>query len=270
MRRQHRWWLTTLLVAAIVVAGAAVGLNALLTSVTPSGPICHIGSGPNRLDVEVEQAANASTIAAVAKRRGLPDHAVTVALAAGLQESKLNNVNYGDRDSLGIFQQRPSQGWGTPAQLVDPAYAADAFFRHLVRVPGWESLPVANAAQQVQHSADGSAYEQWEEQARVLARAMTGEDPGALTCQWSDKRVPRGGALRIAADRELGSSWVVGGSPTRDWTIASWLVAHSYQYGVVAVSVRGQRWTSHAGRWAGDRHAPNAPTYLLAKPPGQS
>ena len=90
----------------------------------------------------------------MAKRRGLPNHAVTVALAAALQESKLYNVNYGDRDSVGIFQQRPSQGWGTPAQLIDPAYAANAFYSHLEKIPTWRTLEVAKAAQLVQHSAD--------------------------------------------------------------------------------------------------------------------
>ena len=83
---------------------------------------------------------------------------MTVALAAALQESNLLNLPYGDRDSLGLFQQRPSQGWGTAAQILDPAYAASAFYARLVDVPGWESLPVTQAAQLVQSSADPGAY----------------------------------------------------------------------------------------------------------------
>ena len=252
---------------AVVVAGAAVGLDALLSTVVPQSPTCTLGTGATAVDFDPEQAANAATIAAVAKRRGLPNHAVTIALATAMQESKLFNVGYGDRDSRGLFQQRPSQGWGTPAQLMDPAYAANAFYSHLEQVPSWRTLAVAVAAQLVQHSADGSAYAQWEERARALARALTGEVPAGLACRWSDRREPRAQALSSAATTQLGSDWATGGSDAgRDWTVAEWLVAHSYDYGVVAVAARGQRWTAKSGRWQADRHAGAAPSYLLAKP----
>ena len=268
MRRGRRRWLLVAAVVAVVAAGAAVGINALLSTVVPQSPTCTVGSGPGALDVDPEQAANAATVAAVAKRHGLPDHAVTIALAAALQESKLFNVNYGDRDSVGLFQQRPSQGWGSPQQLVDPAYAADAFYSHLEKIDGWQTLEVAAAAQRVQHSADGSAYAQWEGQARDLARALTGEAPAGLTCKWSDKRTPRAAALVTAAGRELGSSWTAtGATPAHDWTVAEWLVAHSYDYGIAAVSARGQRWTAQSGHWTADDRAGNAPTYVLVKPP---
>ncbi|MBW8766298.1 MAG: hypothetical protein JF630_08775, partial [Geodermatophilales bacterium] len=82
-----------------------------------------------------EQAQNAITIAAVAHDRGLPERAVVIALATAQQESRLRNLPYGDRDSLGLFQQRPSQGWGTEAQVQDPVYAAGRFFDHLVQTP---------------------------------------------------------------------------------------------------------------------------------------
>ena len=265
MRRPRRWILVAL-VALVVAGGAAIGLNALLFSVVPQSPSCSLGTGANAVEFEPEQAGNAATIAAVAKQRGLPNHAVTIALATSLQESKLFNVNYGDRDSLGIFQQRPSQGWGTPAQLMDPTYAANAFYSHLEKLPSWRTLPVADAAQQVQHSADGSAYAQWEERARALARALTGEVPAGLTCQWSDHPEPRQAALSAAAARQIGPAWATGGTDSgEDWTVAEWLVAHSHDYGVVAVAVRGQRWTATSGRWKPDSKA-NAPSYLLAKP----
>jgi hypothetical protein len=255
---------------AVAAGGVAVGLNALLSTVAPQSPTCTLGSGSNAVEFDTEQAADASTVAAVAKRRGLPNHAVTIALAAALQESKLFNVDYGDRDSLGIFQQRPSQGWGTPQQLVDPAYAADAFFSHLEKIPSWRTMQVSIAAQEVQHSADGSAYAQWEERARALARALTGELPGGLACRWSERRAPASNALATAAARQLGADWGNGGTDSaRDWTVAEWLVAHSYDYGVVAVSARGQRWTAKSGRWVPDTRAPAAPTYLLAKPPAK-
>lgn len=271
MLRRRRRWLVFAAVAAVVAAGAAVGINALLTTVVPQSPTCTVGSGPGALDVDPEQAANAATVAAIAKRRGLPDHAATIALAAALQESKLFNVDYGDRDSVGLFQQRPSQGWGTPQQLVDPAYAANAFYSHLEQIPGWQTMAVAAAAQRVQHSADGSAYEQWESQARDFARALTGEVAAGLTCKWADKRAPRASALQAAAGRELGTSWTAtDATQAQDWTVAEWLVAHAYVYGIEAVSARGQRWTARSGTWKPDPRAGNAPTYLLAKPPKSS
>jgi len=109
----------------------------------------------------------------VGKRLGLADHAVSVALATALQESKLRNLNYGDRDSLGLFQQRPSQGWGPPAKILVPRLAAAAFSTRLRSVPGWQTLPVADAAQAVQHSASAAAYAPWETEARLLARTLT-------------------------------------------------------------------------------------------------
>jgi hypothetical protein len=265
---RRRRWLLPVAVLAVVAAGGALGLNALLSGVVPQLPTCTLGRGATAVEFDPEQAANASTVAAVAKRRGLANHAVTVALAAAMQESKLFNVNYGDRDSLGIFQQRPSQGWGDPAQLLDPAYAANQFFAHLEQIPSWQTLPVATAAQRVQHSADGSAYAQWEERARAFARALTGEVPMGLTCRWSDDRRPRRGALTAAASRQLGPDWTTGGSDaSRDWTVAEWLVAHSYDYGVVSVTARGQRWTAKSGAWSSYAEAGAAPSYVLATPP---
>jgi len=270
VQRWRRWVLVAVIVAA-AGAGAAFGLNALLTTVVPQAPTCTLGSGTTAVDFDPEQAADAATVAAVAKRRGLPNHAVTVALAAALQESKLYNVNYGDRDSVGIFQQRPSQGWGTPAQLIDPAYAANAFYSHLEKIPTWRTLEVAKAAQLVQHSADGSAYAQWEDQARALAGALTGEVQAGLACKWSDRREPQSRALTAAAGRQLGADWMATDKgAAHDWTVAEWLVAHSYDYGIVAVSAQGQRWTAKSGRWRADSHAGAPATYLLAKPPKPS
>ncbi len=112
----------------------------------------------------------------------MPNHAVTVALAAALQESKLRNVEHGDRDSIGLFQQRPSQGWGTAEQLTNPRFAASAFYRALSAVEGWETMSVTDAAQKVQVSAAPNAYEKWEAEARVLARILTGEVPNRIEC----------------------------------------------------------------------------------------
>ena len=130
-----------------------------------------------------EQLLNASIITDVAIRRGLPVRAVVIALAVAQQESKLRNLSYGDADSVGLFQQRPSQGWGSRETLLIPAVAAGKFFDALVKVPNWQHVPLAQAAQAVQHSAFPNAYADWEPRATALAAALTGQTLGQLTCR---------------------------------------------------------------------------------------
>jgi len=261
--RRRRLLFFVVAVAAVIAAGT-FAVRALISG-TSAAPGCTLGGGSGAVDLDPEQAADASTIAAVALRLGLPNHAVTIALAAALQESKLYNLDYGDRDSLGVFQQRPSQGWGTPTQLMDPAYAAGAFYSRLARIPGWPQLPISTAAQRVQHSADGSAYVQWEEEARALARSLTGEVEAGLTCWFGVAPQPRAGALVAAATTQLGSQWQARDlDRARDWATAEWLVAHSYSYGVVEVKVRGMRWTNTTGRWRPSSSTATATSYRLA------
>ncbi|MCX9192606.1 hypothetical protein C3Y87_14520 [Carbonactinospora thermoautotrophica] len=133
--------------------------------------------------LEPDQAANAATIAAVGIRRRLPERAVTIALATAMQESKLRNLLYGDRDSVGLFQQRPSQGWGTREEILDPVYAADAFYDALLQIPRYQRLPLTEAAQRVQRSATPYAYAKHEPAAAALAGALTGRNQQGLTCQ---------------------------------------------------------------------------------------
>jgi hypothetical protein len=130
-----------------------------------------------------EQAVNAATITAVGTGRGLPERAVTIALATALQESSLRNISHGDRDSLGLFQQRPSQGWGTPEEILDPTYSAGEFYDHLVKVPGYTRLPLTVAAQRVQRSGFPQAYAKHEPDAALLAAALTGQSAATLTCE---------------------------------------------------------------------------------------
>lgn len=115
-----------------------------------------------------EQTGNAAVIVAESQRRNLPGKAMVVAVATAMQESRLLNLDHGDLDSLGLFQQRPSQGWGTVAQILDPTYAAGKFYDRLVTVAGWEDMPVWQAAQRVQASAFPMAYAQWEDDATAL------------------------------------------------------------------------------------------------------
>ena len=214
------------------------------------------------LTLTTDQAANAATIAAVARSRGLPDRAAVIALATAQQESRLRNLDYGDRDSLGLFQQRPSQGWGDPAQVRDPVYAAGAFYDRLVQVPGWETGRLTEVAQAVQRSGFPEAYQQWEGMASTLTGALLGTAPAQLTCGYAvpDDPGPRGARVDAAAataTAQLGApatadptgSVAVPGSA--GWPGASWAVAHAEQLQLTEVTFAGQRWTPTAG-WSAD------------------
>ncbi|MFM7014364.1 MAG: LysM peptidoglycan-binding domain-containing protein [Actinomycetota bacterium] len=124
-----------------------------------------------KLTSEMEQ--NAQVIYRVGKSLGVSDFGIAIALATAMQESTLRNIDYGDRDSLGLFQQRPSQGWGTSEQIMDPEYSARAFFggpssplvgkiRGLLDIKNWQSMTLSQAAQAVQISAFPDAYQKWE------------------------------------------------------------------------------------------------------------
>jgi hypothetical protein len=166
-----------------VLAGAVVlGITVDSTSAPAATVVPHCTVPGTVVTLRPDQAANAATIADVARARGLPQRAVVIALATAEQESGLRNLPYGDRDSLGLFQQRPSQGWGTPAEVQDPVHAAGRFYDHLVRIPHWQSGELTVVAQAVQRSAYPRAYQHWEPMAQALATALQGAHPGRLTC----------------------------------------------------------------------------------------
>jgi hypothetical protein len=272
---QRPSWRRPLIVLIVIAVVLAVGAYAAYTAyqrfVTQilTVPGCQAGTGNNAIPLDFGQTADAATIAGVAAREGLPRQALTVAYATAFQESKLEDLSYGDLDSVGIFQQRPSEGWGTSAQLQDPAYAAAAFFGALVKVPGWTRLPVDAAAQDVQRSADGSAYEQYAQSGALLATDFTSA-PHAVTCWYnpgqqasseglSTKLNLRGAAARLdavfgtpGASRVLtgitrtrsGSADVIATAQGGGWTVADWLVANAVSYGITQVSYAGYQWTA--------------------------
>ncbi|WP_225632255.1 heavy metal transporter [Streptomyces solaniscabiei] len=194
--------------AAFVVLLAVAGYLTV-QYVTGGAPGCKVVSGEDDRTVyefTPEQAVNAATITAVGTARDLPERAVTIALATALQESALRNIDYGDRDSLGLFQQRPSQGWGTPKEIMDPAYSAGMFYDHLVEVPGYTRLPLTVAAQRVQRSGFPDAYAKHEPDATLLAAALTGRSAATLTCEGRPgaHRAEGPEAVRAALVRDFG------------------------------------------------------------------
>jgi hypothetical protein len=138
------------------------------------------------VDLTLEQAENAALITAISIQRGLPARAASIALATAYQESKILNIEHGDRDSVGLFQQRPSQGWGTRQDILNPYYSINSFYDALAQVDGYESMRITEAAQLVQRSAFPEAYADHEADARALASALTGNSPRAFSCVVDD------------------------------------------------------------------------------------
>jgi hypothetical protein len=263
------------LVAGLLLGGGLLALNALRNSLTPVPTYsagCQAGTGINAVPLATSQTQIAATIAAVAAQRQLPDRALTIAYATAIQESNLANLSYGDRDSVGVFQQRPSQGWGTPAELQDPVYATSKFFAALVQVPDYTKLAIAVAAQDVQHSADGSAYAAQASEAAALTSAFT--SGGGVVC-WMGTGQPAVKLDLHGAAEAMDAAFGVPGSisaldgisrirdgkadqilarPGARWAAANWLVANAAQYGITRVDYDGYTWRQGIGSSAW-RHA---------------
>ena len=182
--------MTSLLLAAAV--GTYLAVRSLAPVIAPvlAGSGCSAAATHQSVLLDTQQASIAATIAGVAHQESMPSQAVTIAYATAMQESKLHNLDYGTSDSVGVFQQRPSQGWGPARKLENPVYAATKFFHALRSVHGYQTMPVYQAAQAVQHSADGSAYMQYQRMATEMAGAFTGQRKHAVYC-WSTADGPR-------------------------------------------------------------------------------
>jgi hypothetical protein len=172
-----------LVVVVLAVTGTAAVLGVRHLRTLVSGEQCLVTASGSTFSWAPDQAGNAAAITAIAVQRGMPPRAATIAIATAMQESKVRNVKFGDRDSLGLFQQRPSQGWGTAEQVLDPYYAANAFYDALERIGDYESMRVTVAAQEVQRSGFPEAYADHEADARVLASALTGNSRHAFSCR---------------------------------------------------------------------------------------
>lgn len=134
------------------------------------------------LILTAEQSRNAAVIVAASFRADLPEQAAVIALATAWQESGLRNLDYGDRDSLGLFQQRPSYGWGTEKEIMDPWYSSGRFYEELVKFDNWEDRGITEMAQKVQRSGFPEAYRKHETNAIALAGSLRGSRPATLVC----------------------------------------------------------------------------------------
>lgn len=270
------------LTAAFAVLTALAGYLAVqYVSGGKGSPRCVVRSaegtkgGGHTYEMSPAQASNAAVISAVGTTRGMPERAVTIALATALQESALRNIRHGDRDSLGLFQQRPSQGWGTPEQIMDPVYASGKFYDHLAEVPGYSRLPLTVAAQRVQRSGFPQAYAKHEPDAALLAAALTGRAPATLDCSPGTPATDGpGDATQVRAElvRSFGKNVLpeataagsqaagtvtvpvrpavksaAGAVPKRGWELAHWAVARAGALRIDRVSYADRVWAAGEG-----------------------
>ena len=252
-RRPRRRWRGRALLAVLLVAvvvGGYLGIKGVVTNFGP--PSCQVTALGRSETFTPEQTANAATISGVAVRRGLPPRAATIAVATAIQESKLRNITFGDRDSLGLFQQRPSQGWGTVAQVTDPVHASGKFYDALLKVKGYETMPITKVAQEVQRSAFPEAYADHEQEGRLLASSLTGHSPGGLGCRLADPAGPGQPATVVKELRaELGMTGRASGrtvtlketSAVRAWAAGAWAVANAEHHNTVTVTVGDRTWS---------------------------
>jgi hypothetical protein len=254
-------------VIAAILTALAISKAKHFSFPAPVSGGCLVQGAKFDVPLDAGQAAIAATIAGVATHRMMPERAVTIAYAAALQESDLANLSYGDRDSVGVFQQRPSQGWGTRRQLLDPVYASSRFFAALAAVPHYLGLQVYQAAQAVQRSADGQAYSQYAPQGAAMADSFSGRLPHSVWC-WYGAPI-RGHDHLAAAEAQLKRTFghvVIShiGDPVArvhvrtaaaGWAVAAWLISHAATFKLQQVTYQGYQWTSAHGK-KGWIHAP--------------
>jgi cell wall-associated NlpC family hydrolase len=211
---------------AVVVATAGGGSGAAaaiaLAANSQSSCVAPAAAQGSWQQWSAEQVTDAATIVRTGQAASVPQYGLIIAVATAMQESQLVNLPYGDRDSLGLFQQRPSQGWGTPAQIMDPVYAAGQFYRRLLQVPSWQNLPLTVAAQDVQHSGAPAAYAKWQQPAAELVAHLTGTGTATLL------------AASVAVAGSCGPGQVPAGTPATARAVIGWAKAQIgtiYEYG---------------------------------------
>ncbi|WP_306786907.1 hypothetical protein [Kocuria sp. cx-455] len=267
-RRRHaalHLFLIIVLICAVIAAALYVGFSLVAGKPTVGDPRCTVVSAQGTTyTFTPEQTFNASIVSAEALARGLDQRASVIALATAQQESELRNIDYGDRDSVGLFQQRPSQGWGTAEEIMDPHYATVAFYNHLEHVD-YHSMPVTQAAQAVQQSGVPDAYAKHEDSSAALTDAFHGAQPTLLNCvldpvdaspstsEGSASPAARADETVVGLTRDYGDT--LGGVRTEGesavvepndsesgWAAAHWAVANAERLGITRVSYDGRTW----------------------------
>ena len=250
MRKSFVWTLVVVLLMGVAAFGAWRGFQSFTDLLVAER--CHVAlDDGGHLTLTYEQAGNAAIIVAASYKAGLPERAAVVALATAWQESGLRNLDYGDRDSVGLFQQRPSYGWGTEAQIMDPWYSAAKFYEELVKFDGWEDVDVNDMAQKVQRSGFPQAYRKHEASAVALAGALRGSRPASLACLDRSENIGDASTFQSLLDAVPGVEAAVEGNTvtltstddTSLWSAVQLALVHTRSGGITAAQVADQAWT---------------------------
>lgn len=248
MRKSAVWAVVVVVLVGAAAFGAWRGYHALSDRLAAER--CYVPVGDGRLSLTHEQASNAAVIVAASYKAGLPERAAIVALATAWQESGLRNLNYGDRDSLGLFQQRPSFGWGTEAEIMDPWYSAGKFYEEIVKFDNWETIDVNDMAQKVQRSGFPDAYRKHEANAVALAGALRGTRPATFACFDRTRNEGDASAFEAVVDAVPGVEWIQDGNvvtltsddDTALWSATQLALAYTRSGGIESAAVSDQAW----------------------------
>jgi hypothetical protein len=267
------------LVLALVAGGVALWSN-WNKAPLPIEDRCTATAGGRSTTVDPEQARNAAIIAGMSIKRGLAPRAASIALATAYQESGIRNLDYGHADSLGLFQQRPSKGWGTEAQIMDPWYSTRSFYREMEKIKNWKTKDINDVAQAVQRSAYPEAYRRHVPNARTLASSLTGETAASFSCVAKAPGTADPAGMRSFLNKTLGKDAI---AVTRDgetlivttkkashaWAVAHLAIANTQAYGLASVRIGPYTWT-HSTRsladWVGTGPTDTATRVELALP----
>ncbi|MFZ0530331.1 MAG: hypothetical protein WAL91_07335 [Propionicimonas sp.] len=250
------------MVVLALIAGGVVLWSTYNKSPLPIEDRCVATAGGNTTTVDPDQAHYASIIAGLSIKRELAPRAASIALATAYQESGIRNLDYGHADSIGLFQQRPSKGWGTIEEIMDPWYSAREFYRALERVKNWQTKDINDVAQAVQRSAYPEAYRRHETNARTLASSLTGETPASFRCQVASPNAADPDGMRQLLTKTLGAATVTvtpsptgltvtAKTPAQAWAVAHIAVANAGRFGLQAVQLGPYGWT-HSPRTLAD------------------
>ena len=261
-------------VFALLVVGGVVAWSAYHRVPLPVDDRCTATVQGATATLDPERAYYAALISGVSVKRGLVPRAASIALATAFQESGMRNLEYGHADSIGLFQQRPSKGWGTVEEIMNPWYSATAFYKALVKVKGWEEDDINDVAQKVQRSAHPEAYRKHVAKSRTLASSLTGQTPASFSCAVRSSGDPDPEGMAGYLKQTFGKAIELVTTDTgltvsaKDTTVA-WSVAHASiagteRYGLAGVTIGDWSWTHDPwspAAWHGPGN-PEGPTKL--------
>ncbi len=250
-RRKNATAVVVITISLLIVMWALLAALFSSRNSEPPAPVpaqgCRVNVDGFSTYLTHEQSLNASIIVGESIRRGLVPRAASIALTTAYQESDIRNLDYGDRDSVGLFQQRPSQGWGSVEQIMDPWYSSGKFYEVLVTIPGWETGDINDVAQAVQRSGFPHAYRQHEQKGRSWASALTGHSSAAVSCVDRLSPAADGQSLVEFLQRVYGAQITIDAAPTRivvntpdqttAWAVAQLSLLRSRSAGIEQIAV---------------------------------